>query len=166
MAGAQACDQCGAAIQPAQISRGQAGRWAGKLLCPTCYQQKRSSVEDVGEAAPTGPPKISGAIPVATPPHTESISLVEPEQGRGSAPVIQSLGATPSSLTPERTESYTRKPAVTGRGACRVRTFHSKLQVESIQFMDGTINQWLDENPDIEVKFVTSTIGTMAGKHP
>jgi hypothetical protein len=30
--------------------------------------------------------------------------------------------------------------------------------------MDNQINEWLDANPEVEVKFVTSTVGVFEGK--
>jgi hypothetical protein len=60
--------------------------------------------------------------------------------------------------------NYKRKTNVTGSGICRMRTFHGRLSDEGLAFMDDKINEWLDANPDIEVKFVTSTIGMYDGK--
>lgn len=57
-----------------------------------------------------------------------------------------------------------RQPNLTGTGAIHVRTFHSKLNSDSLAFMDQTINEWLDAHPEYEVKFVTSTIGEFTGK--
>ena len=62
------------------------------------------------------------------------------------------------------TEQWKREPAVTGSGACHVRTFHSKLNNEALAYMDRTINEWLDDHPEYEVKFVSSTVGELSGK--
>jgi hypothetical protein len=51
-----------------------------------------------------------------------------------------------------------------GTGACRVKTFHGKLSDQGMEFMDDSINVWLDAHPDIEVKFVTSSVGMYEGK--
>lgn len=51
-----------------------------------------------------------------------------------------------------------------GTGACRIRTFHGRLSDEGLAFMDEKINQWLDEHPDIEVKFVSTSVGLYEGK--
>jgi len=61
-------------------------------------------------------------------------------------------------------ENWQRSPNVTGTGATHVRTFHAKLTDESLAYMDETINEWLDQHPEYEVKFVTSCIGTFTGK--
>jgi hypothetical protein len=52
----------------------------------------------------------------------------------------------------------------TGQGAVRVRSFHGRLSDEGMAFMDEKINDWLDAHPEIEVKIVTTTIGTFEGK--
>lgn len=59
---------------------------------------------------------------------------------------------------------WNRTPNATGTGAIHVRTFHSKLNSDSLAFMDQTINEWLDTHPEYEVKLVTSTIGEFTGK--
>lgn len=61
-------------------------------------------------------------------------------------------------------EKWLRTPNQTGSGATHVRTFHSKLNTESLSYMDAQINDWLAEHPEIEVKFVSSTVGVYSGK--
>ncbi len=60
--------------------------------------------------------------------------------------------------------TYTRQPVATGHGAIRVRTFHGRLSDEGMAFMDDKINEWIDQHPEVEVKFVTTTIGQFEGK--
>jgi hypothetical protein len=59
---------------------------------------------------------------------------------------------------------YKRTPIVTGKGACRVRSFHGKYSDQGLEYLDNAINDWLDSHPEIEVKFVTSTVMTFEGK--
>jgi hypothetical protein len=59
---------------------------------------------------------------------------------------------------------WKRKAAATGQGACRVRSFHGKYSDQGLQYLDDAVNEWLDANPDVEVKFVTSTVGVFEGK--
>ena len=33
-----------------------------------------------------------------------------------------------------------------------------------MNYLDGLINDWLDEHPDIEVKFSNTTVGVVEGK--
>ena len=59
---------------------------------------------------------------------------------------------------------WSRKTNVTGTGATHVRTFHSKLTNEALIYMDQTVNEWLDQHPEFEVKFVTTSVGELTGK--
>ena len=59
---------------------------------------------------------------------------------------------------------YKRPLNITGRGATRVRTFHTKLSDTAMSYLDGLINDWLDDHPDIEVKFSNTTVGVVEGK--
>ncbi len=61
-------------------------------------------------------------------------------------------------------DNWTRTPNTTGQGAIHVRTFHSKLTVDALTYLDQSVNEWLDAHPQYEVKFVNSTVGTMTGK--
>ena len=49
-------------------------------------------------------------------------------------------------------------------GAVRMRTFHCRLSEQGVEYLDQTINDWLEQHPDVEVKFTTSTIGLWDGK--
>lgn len=60
--------------------------------------------------------------------------------------------------------NWKRKANLTGSGAIRVRSFHGKLSDQGLGFMDDSINEWLDQHPEIEIKFVTTTTGVFEGK--
>ena len=49
-------------------------------------------------------------------------------------------------------------------GATRVRTFHIRLSEHTTNVIDDQINKWIDENPDISVKFTNTTVGEVEGK--
>jgi hypothetical protein len=57
-----------------------------------------------------------------------------------------------------------RQPNINHTGACRVKSFIGKVSGTGMEYMDNTINVWLDAHPEIEVKFVTSTFGQLDGK--
>lgn len=59
---------------------------------------------------------------------------------------------------------WKRVPVKTGSGACRVRSFHGKYSEQGLEYLDNAINEWLDGHPEVEVKFVTSTVMTFEGK--
>ena len=62
-------------------------------------------------------------------------------------------------------EHWQRMPNVTGQGAIHVKTFVTKLRLDAIDHLDTQVNEWLDNHPEYEVKFVTTTIGTLFGKN-
>lgn len=51
-----------------------------------------------------------------------------------------------------------------GYGAVHMKSFHCKLNSESLHYMDQQINDWMDAHPDLEVKFTTSVVGEWQGK--
>ena len=63
-----------------------------------------------------------------------------------------------------RKHEWKRQLTAGGTGACRVRTFHGKLSDQGLDYIDEAINVWLDEHEEINVKFVTTTVGLFDGK--
>lgn len=61
-------------------------------------------------------------------------------------------------------EHWKRTPNVTGAGAIHVKTFITKLRLDAIDHLDQQINEWLDNHPEYEVKFVSQSIGKLVGK--
>ena len=61
-------------------------------------------------------------------------------------------------------ERWTRTPNADGTGATHCKTFVSKLRLEAIAHMDNNVNEWLEQHPEVEVKFTTSSIGKLVGK--
>jgi len=61
-------------------------------------------------------------------------------------------------------QEWKRQLIKNGTGACRVRSFHGKYSEQGLEYLDNAINEWLDNHPEIEVKFVTSTVMTFEGK--
>jgi hypothetical protein len=59
---------------------------------------------------------------------------------------------------------WKRKPNTNGTGASHVRSFHGKYSDQGLEYLDNAINEWLDSHDDVEVKFVTSTVGVFEGK--
>jgi len=113
------------------------------------------------------PPKIrfNDAPPIG--------QAIQPEPGQDAEPTEAPVaGTSVAGSTKIRTfekkgnheEKWLRTPNQTGSGATHVRTFHSKLNTESLAYMDAQINDWLAEHPEVEVKFVSSTVGVYSGK--
>ncbi|MFN7021965.1 MAG: hypothetical protein ACK4WH_11645 [Phycisphaerales bacterium] len=111
-----------------------------------------------GTGAPIGGP--SGSTPVVSSQKLPNAMAATP--AAETKPKIQAFS---QGLGAKRhTEDWKRKTNVNGTGATHVKTFHCKLSSESVEYMDQQINQWLDDHPDYEVKFVTSTVGEWTGK--
>ena len=149
------CQECGATIYPEHIESGRAGLWSGKLMCPVCLNDKKS--ESAVAAGTLGAEDES-----------ESISLVDEKEMEGSdgTRVIQAMGAGGLGEQAKHDDSkYGRKLNKTGQGATRVRIFHTKMNDGASAYMSTLINEWLDESPKIEVKFVETTVGVWEGKH-
>jgi len=63
-----------------------------------------------------------------------------------------------------RNRNWKRQLIKTGNGATRVKSFHGKYSDQGLEYLDSAVNDWLDNNADVEVKFVTSTVMTFEGK--
>lgn len=143
------CQGCGASVYKEHLDRGTAGYWAGQLLCNICLAEK-------------GPPKAPGK-PIALNPGPElaTIELVAEGEVGGD---IRSFGGDSVTAPAVHDDSKYNRPLVKGAGATRCRTFHAKLSDGAISFMNEQINEWCDSNPDIQIKFCSSTIGLFEGK--
>ncbi len=84
----------------------------------------------------------------------------EPEPSAKPKPKIQMIGEAKGSVK----KRWTRTPAPTARGACHSKTFFTKLRPDAIEMLDDQVNQWLEDNPDYEVKFISTSVGEMMGK--
>ncbi|MBB6430685.1 hypothetical protein [Algisphaera agarilytica] len=61
-------------------------------------------------------------------------------------------------------DHWNRTPNATGSGAIHVKTFVAKLRLDAIDNLDEQVNNWLDNHPEYEVKFVTTSVGKLVGK--
>jgi hypothetical protein len=105
-------------------------------------------------STPSGGVKLPNAI--ATP---AAAGVSAPTEAK---PKIQSFSQALGGK--KHADTWKRKTNVNGTGATHVRTFHCKLNSESVDYMDQQINEWLDNHPDYEVKMVTSSVGEWTGK--
>lgn len=114
----------------------------------------------IGGAAPKiAPPKPAGSPP-GFQEEAEPINLISDHEASPESKIKALAGAAGS----VRRETYARKPSINGTGACRIRSFHGRLSAQGLEYMDNQINEWLDHNPEVEVKFVTSVVGVFEGK--
>jgi hypothetical protein len=126
--------------------------------------------------APHPPPQrpliAPGARPAVAPPShgdkdLEPITLVEDRLPTGAnhpapPPPKKIMAFGPADT--HKHHNWKRQPHKTGTGAIRVKTFHGKYSEQGVEYLDNAINEWLDANPDVEVKFVTPTVTTFEGK--
>lgn len=61
-------------------------------------------------------------------------------------------------------DHWNRTPNKTGTGAIHVKTFVAKLRLDAIDNLDDQVNNWLDNHPEYEIKFVTTSVGKLVGK--
>ncbi|MAE61190.1 MAG: hypothetical protein CMJ49_07520 [Planctomycetaceae bacterium] len=107
---------------------------------------------------------LENAIPIGDLGKTvedEAIELSEPtaEATGGAASKIRTFGREDA-----QEHEWQRQTNADGTGAVRVRTFHASLNHDAMVHLDERINEWLDAHADLEVKFVTTTVGEMAVK--
>lgn len=99
----------------------------------------------------------------------EQIDLVDLEGGESAGAPTQirafGRGARAAATELRHEEVLTRPLNVSGQGATRTRTFHSKLNDAALALIDQAINEWIDKG-GIEVKTVSSCIGVFEGKKP
>ena len=78
---------------------------------------------------------------------------------------------TASSLTPRASggpsERVWRRPLRPSNvTATRCRTFHAKLNDASLNNLGDQISEWVDAQDDVEIKFASTAVGVVEGKHP
>jgi hypothetical protein len=112
-------------------------------------------------AAPSRMPQQTEPPHGEAPDEEDAIALVDDSAAEQSAPKrLRSFGW--EGLQKEH--QWKRFPVKTGQGPARVKSFHCKLSDQGLEYMDNAICEWLDANPEIDVKFVNSTIGLFDGK--
>jgi hypothetical protein len=141
------CSGCGATVYPEHLERHMAGYWSGRLYCSHCLAEKKT-----GTPAPPPIPDELTTFPL------EEVASAPAGAAPAPPPVESREPATPAPVAALRRASRTG-------GATRMRIFHSKLSDGAVGHMDHQINEWLDQNPDVEIKFANSTVGVWEGKH-
>jgi hypothetical protein len=173
------CEECGASIYPEMLKAHTAGRLGGRLLCPHCVQAHRSRAAAARSAAASAgavPPEAPATAPgtagpadaAASSPDLPVITLEEEPGVDVSAPsrhVVHGGGGITFDRAAEDRYPYRRPLAKGAPYATRCRTFHCKLSDSGFAHLNQQINEWIDRHDEIEVKFATSTIGVVEGKH-
>lgn len=151
----KSCQGCGATVYPEHIEAGRAAYWAGQLLCAVCLKGKQSAPAEEAE-----PVEVVEVV------ETEDVSLSlvdESELESSGRRVIQAFKTAEHTAIDE--SKLQRSLNKTGTGATRMKVFHTKMTDGAVEFMEQNVNEWIDGNPDVEIKFVESTVGLWEGKH-
>jgi len=163
------CEQCKGTILADEIAQREAGLIKGQLLCPKCVAAVRRAAIQAREAAGDDQAQASGqSVPAtATAVDQESISLVgEDEAPRSGTSKIRNLAEAGSLAGTHHDENLKRPLTGPTEAPTRCRTFHSKLNDSSLAYMNDQINEWIDGDPRVFIKTVSTTVGTFEGKHP
>jgi hypothetical protein len=161
------CQECGATVYPEHLTKGLADRWEDRLLCVHCLRAKKSG-SAAGMPAITIPSRDEPINLVAM--DTQPPGLLDEEPGisyEKKPTAIRSIGGGPGGLAVGSTEEHSfRRDLLRGSpNATRCKTFHCKLADGPMNFMNEQINDWVDGDEEIEIKFATATIGVVEGKH-
>ncbi|NLF32690.1 MAG: hypothetical protein GX591_17580 [Planctomycetes bacterium] len=90
----------------------------------------------------------------------EPLTLIDDDPSEQTTSKIQAIGQ--GALHAAATQ-FKRPVNVTGAGATRCRIFHSKISPVPMEYLEKLINEWIDSS-DIEVKFVSQSVGMLEGK--
>ncbi len=100
------------------------------------------------------------AVVSTTPQDTSPVPVAQNDGPDVGGSKITTFGGKPK----RHEDTWSRTPNTTGKGAIHTKTFHCKLTADALVYLDQCINEWLDAHPQYEVKFVSSTVGTLSGK--
>lgn len=155
---ASKCQKCGASVYKQHIDSGIARYEGGSLMCAHCCAEFERD-HDASSGAATS--------------EFEAITLDDDDDDvhDSSAPTEMSQ----SKITSARDglglagvwddAKFRRRLDPKTTSAMRCRTFHAKLNEASLQFMNNQINEWIDADDSLLIKFAASTIGVFEGKH-
>lgn len=110
-------------------------------------------------------PPMSGPLPTGA--HRpsmaeEPLSLVD--EARADEPPSKSKIHGITSVAPLTQQDFKRPLHTNNTGANRMRTFHCRLSEQGVEYLDQSINSWLDQHPEVEIKFSSSVVGMWDGK--
>jgi hypothetical protein len=145
------------------MNDGRAGIGQGSPGTPSILQPNRG-ISGAPVAPGIRPPALGIGVPPIRPApmREEPLELVSDDKPSAEAPKSKIHGI--SSVNSLAAHSYKRPTNLDKSGAVRMRTFHCRLSEQGVEYLDQTINDWLEGHPDVEVKFTTSTVGLWDGK--
>ena len=165
----KACEVCGASIYPEHVKKGLADYLAGRLLCSHCLREKKQIAmvnpgavfrDEQAQQDEDEPIALAGEDEYES--HSPSPAASGSGSFRGGSAAGMSAGTTFAGAALER---LYQRDLLKGPNATRCRTFHCKLNDSSFARLNEVINDWVDANEDVEIKFATSCIGMLEAKH-
>lgn len=157
----ESCDACGASIYPEHLTSGKAGLANGKLLCPHCLAEHRQT-QHADEV------RIEGGSTMKAPGEGEELETVQiiEDDGDGTTSIraIGSETLAESAASAVGDGHFQRPMNPDSPAATRCRTFHAKLNDGAVAYMNRQINEWADGDPNVTIKYASSTIGVWEGK--
>ena len=153
------CQSCGASVYPEHLDSGIARYENGKLMCSHCILEFESE-QKAGGTATLEPitlesDEIDSSDSVASGTTEMSSSRIH---GMSESTLGHHDGA-------DDTSRFKRSLDPKSPSATRCRSFHCKLTDGALEFLNMQINEWIDKNPDIAIKFVRTNVGMFEGKH-
>ncbi len=165
----RSCQGCGSEITNEQVSQRQAGLVQGILLCPECVEEKRREATDAQASAQraVAAAETRAYIPAVREKEEDApLSLIDEEQMSGKGEKMIRSFAEGSTLGGAHDEAKLKRPlAGPSEPASRCRTFHGKLTAAGLANMDEILNEWLDNQPGVYIKSVSSSVGVFEGKN-
>ena len=159
------CQECGASIYQEHLDRGLAGFIGGKLLCSVCRANalgaSPAAPATAGANAAASAPAPASETSTAHPPD-QPIQLVDPDEVTTPASPHQAENRT--AFGGAHDDSRLSRELSQGRNASRCRIFHTRITEGALVYLNEQINEWCDQQPDIEIKFASSTVGAFEGK--
>ena len=157
----QTCAECGASVYPEHIESGKAAVIAERLRCPHC-------LDDYNKSHHSDEERFEGQSTIRAPGEGEDFTpiSVDDEPATGESQIVRSKGGdTLAGANLIADDADLKRPLMPeNAGATRSRTFHAKLNDGAVAFMNKHINEFADDNPEIVIKFASSTIGVWEGK--
>ncbi len=150
------CAECGASVYKQHIASGIARYEDGRMLCSHCVVEYEKSHDGVNDDAAFAPIEFDDG--------DDETSLDGAEDMSESK--IHSATQSMMGQATGWDEGRFKRPLQPNKaGGTRFRVFHCRLSEGAIEFMTGQMNDWLEANDDILVKYSNTVVGPFEGKH-
>ena len=114
--------------------------------------------------APQGPARIAPMPTMPAPAQNDDDAIALIEDGEDAVTLHKKIKAF-GQEGQKAAAKWNRQTTASHEGsAVRVRTFHAKLSDQGLEYLDDAINHFIDDHPEVHVKYVTTNIGMFDGK--